>query len=177
MKMVFHNGNKMILANIWFIHFAFILNAFSVVLSHNITNPNFNTKNETVDDTANNTADNTADNNTGDNLINLIAMIYIYGVIGILISKMLVNIYGKDCDECSNCCKYFDNFITGILIIFYVIPIVILFGPIIVIVHLLFDIDQCRTNLLNRISCNRKKSNSILPDTNTPNDKFKMIAI
>ena len=137
--------------NTWLINFILLSNTFSIVLGDNITNTNLGEEDEYED------------------ILHIVAMSYVYGTMALLVLKILVALFKKDCDAASNFCQYFDNFLIGIIVIFYVIPILIIFGPIIVIINFTFNVDGFRTNLLRMICLGGQKSRIGSTDKNNEN--------
>ena len=150
--MFLRNSKQKMSINTWLINFILLSNIFSIVLGENITNTNLGGE----------------DDNESEDIFYVVAMSYVYGTIVLIVLKILVFMFDKDCGA-SNFCQYFDNFLIGIIVIFYVIPILIIFGPIIVIINFTFNVDGFRTNLLRMICLGGKKSRIGSTDKNNEN--------
>ncbi len=148
--MFLRNSKQKMSINTWLINFILLSNTFSMVLGENITNTNLDGKDEYED------------------ILHIVVMSYVYGTMALIVLKLLVVAFKKDCDA-SNFCQYFDNFLIGIIVIFYIIPILIIFGPIIVIINFTFNVDGFRTNLLRMICLGGQKSRIGSTDKNNEN--------
>ena len=150
--MFLRNSKQKMSINTWLINFILLSNTFSIVLGDNITNTNLGGE----------------DDNESEDIFYVVAMSYVYSTMALIVLKLLVVAFKKDCGA-SNFCQYFDNFLIGIIVIFYVIPILIIFGPIIVIINFTFNVDGFRTNLLRMICLGGQKSRIGSTDKNNEN--------